>query len=134
DLIALDELRPYVIIGNGDGTFQNPVALVGLPDGKGASILSYVDAGPIDVDGDGKLDIVGLGRTINGSVIAVFTGDGNGVFNATGSYLISNMAPSLLALGDVNKDGYGDALVMDQAGMLYPAMSVKGLNAWVERP
>jgi hypothetical protein len=70
-------------------------------------------AAAADLDGDGKMDLVGLGTvspTEEG--IAVYTGDGRGGFAAPVTFRIPEGQPgSAIVAGDFNRDGKLDLLV-----------------------
>src|SRR5262249_36337520 len=85
-------------IGNGDGTFK---AKVSYADGTDPA-YGLVS---IDLDGDGKLDVVSSDYT-NG-VVSVFIGNGDGTFKARASYSVSASAAGLVAT-DFNGDGAPD--------------------------
>jgi hypothetical protein len=98
-----------VLLGNGDGTLQ-PVMTY---DSAGRTGFAIILA---DVNGDGKLDLVVLNscastdNCANGT-IGVFLGSGDGTFQAPVTYDSGGVAPSSLAVGDVNGDGAPDLLV-----------------------
>jgi hypothetical protein len=66
-----------------------------------------------DVDGDGKIDLVGFGA----GGLAVLRGRGDGQFDAAAGAAIN--APVALGVGDFNGDGRSDAAVLLGEGKLY---------------
>jgi hypothetical protein len=94
-----------VMLGNPDGTFQDPVNLNTAFGAKSAA------AG--DMNGDGKPDLVVANGTA--SNLVVFLSNGDGSFQspkATGSLFLA----TYLALGDFNNDGKLDAAVRGIGG------------------
>lgn len=60
-----------IFLGNGDGTFQAP---------KSTNVgISFSTIVAVDVNGDGKADVLGL---VFGGQVFVFLGNGDGTFNA----------------------------------------------------
>ena len=93
-----------VLLGNGDGTFQNPAFLTGqftMPN----VILS-------DFNGDGKLDIV-VTSCCGDTQPSYFVGNGDGTFQ---SAVALNGGPSAYAVvaADFNADGKPDLAFADQ--------------------
>jgi Bacterial Ig-like domain (group 3)/FG-GAP-like repeat len=98
-----------VALGNGDGTFQNPV---NYPTAGNMSVAATI----ADVNGDGKLDIVAVSDDQH---ISVLLGNGNGTFQSAVSfaapalpgYSSSASTPILgLIAADVNGDGKKDLI------------------------
>jgi hypothetical protein len=92
--------NPYVALGNGDGTFQPPVAIAGgLVESPGDLVVA-------DFNKDGNLDI-GLRTCCNvPSTISILLGNGDGTFQPpmfTGGQ--NNTVYNGLAVGDFNQDG-----------------------------
>ena len=81
-----------VLLGNGDGTFQPPLA---LPQPFPGTLVAA------DFNGDGKLDIAG--ETFNGKV-GIFLGNGNGTFRYERSFDCGTFMEGIAA-GDFNRDG-----------------------------
>ena len=70
-----------------------------------------------DVDGDRRLDVVALdslSSTATTGLVHVYLGNGDGTFRPRTSHA-SGLAPSALAVADVNGDGRADALVGAQS-------------------
>jgi hypothetical protein len=90
----------FVLLGNGDGSFQNPdvYANLGVPDGVASG----------DFNHDGKLDLaVSLYQD---SVIETFVGNGDGTFSV-GQLGFVGTYPGKLIAADFNKDGNLDLAV-----------------------
>lgn len=86
----------FILAGNGDGTFQAPVAAI-------ANIAFYSPLVAADLNGDGKLDLV------VGSVygpMGIYLGNGDGTFSDTANYL-----GAAAAIADFNGDGKLDLAV-----------------------
>ena len=108
-LSSLQEGGVVFYRGNGDGTFQP-----GIPVLNSSSITEFNPLKALDVNGDGKLDvIVTLG---NPSRLALMIGNGDGTFQSPVE--IVNGSGSLFAVADFNNDGRPDLAVWDQ-GSLY---------------
>jgi Bacterial Ig-like domain (group 3)/FG-GAP-like repeat/Abnormal spindle-like microcephaly-assoc'd, ASPM-SPD-2-Hydin/FG-GAP repeat len=90
-----------VLLGNGDGTFQQTVQ---YPSG-GTGPVSVAVA---DFDGDGNLDIA-IANNTSGNV-SVFFGNGDGTFQPAVNFAVGN-GPSSIAAGDVNGDTMPDLVV-----------------------
>ncbi|HSZ57290.1 MAG TPA: FG-GAP-like repeat-containing protein, partial [Tepidisphaeraceae bacterium] len=86
-----------IFLGNGNGTFQQPI---------------IVNAGPFaaDLNGDGKLDLVRL----SGNDIGVLLGNGNGTFQPQRTYYNVGVDPQMVAIADVNGDGKPDLVIPDK--------------------
>jgi hypothetical protein len=96
-----------VLLGNGDGTFQDPRTY----DSGGVGVGSYPGQGPRvavqDLNGDGKADIAVSNPDGN---IGVLLGKGDGTFRATRVFNAGGGA-SAIVVADVNKDGKPDLVV-----------------------
>jgi hypothetical protein len=88
-------------LGNGDGTFQDPVYYTPEYSGYGIAVA--------DVNNDGKLDIVTSG-------LSVLLGNGDGTFTPYGGVNVG--VGDTVTLGDFNGDGQLDAAVSNTNGGL----------------
>jgi hypothetical protein len=89
-------------LGNGDGTFQPPVTI---------TQFGAVDMTAVDLNNDGKLDLVMVG----GNTIGILYGNGDGTFQTPVTYSTPSSVNSL-AVADLNGDGYPDIAVGDDNG------------------
>ncbi len=96
----------YVLLGNGDATFQTPVRYP-----VGGKVTSIAIA---DFNGDGKPDIAVSGASYNtGATVGILLGNGNGAFQSVAN-LSGATNPVSLAVGDFNNDGKPDLAIADQ--------------------
>ena len=98
--------RPY--LGRGDGTFVDQGR---LPFGGGSFDGSPRQLRLHDLDGDGKLDIVGVDESQ--SALKVLMGAGSGTFEAVVTYAMDD-GPRTLDVGDVNNDGFLDVIATNR--------------------
>jgi len=95
DLAVAGSASVYILVGNGDGTFQTPASL-GI-EGQYVAVA--------DFNGDGNMDLAVADKSI-----LVLLGDGHGSF---GSPIATNAGYPVLTLtvGDFNNDGKPDLAV-----------------------
>jgi hypothetical protein len=109
DLAVLMQGSPYILIGNGDGTFQKPRRLV-VNNHIGCSFGP--DLFVSDFNGDGKADLAYCERDQNNGKIWVALGNGDRTFKKPVSYPIENGRYGFaFAAGDFNSDGKTDLVV-----------------------
>lgn len=92
--------RLWFYKGNGDGTFQAPVA-------SSPGIANLFSAATADLNGDGHLDLI-FGTY---GAIIVLLGNGDGTFGQPAYYSVPGGDAQSLALGDFNGDGKIDVAV-----------------------
>lgn len=106
DLVTSDESgKVSVFLGNGDGTFQAQTDYV-----VGSSGNDVVSVAAVDVNGDGKLDLVAC--NVENQEAAVLLGKGDGTFG-TASYYSTGAESNSMVTGDFNGDGFIDLAVVN---------------------
>jgi len=93
-----------VLLGNGDGTFQPPVS---YDEGGGNAGGLGEGVALIDLNGDGKLDIVTVDYA---GAAAVLMGNGDGTFQPVVLYPLFDDATSIV-VEDMNHDGKPDLVI-----------------------
>ena len=99
-----------VLLGNGDGTFQSALSY-----GSGGNLATSIAV--LDVNGDGKPDLLvtnncdSSSNCLNGGVVSVLLGNGNGTFQAAVSYNSGGYYAYSVAVADVSGDGHPDLVV-----------------------
>ena len=93
-----------VLLGNGDGTFQEAVTYA-----SGGDAATSVAIG--DLDGDGNLDLAVA--NYGSSTIGVLLGSGDGTFGQAVSFSPGGLLPISIAIDDLNGDGHPDLILAD---------------------
>jgi hypothetical protein len=96
-----------VLLGNGDGTFQAPP----ISTNSGASLTALA---AIDLNGDGKADVVGIFK----NSLMVYLANGDGTFAAGVPYSLGAVQiapPTLIVFGEFNGDHKTDVAVLSAA-------------------
>jgi hypothetical protein len=103
--LVSDSGNLYVLLGKGDGTFQNPVEYP-TPSNSIAVVAG-------DFNGDGILDLAtSNGRGTSTSTVSVLLGNGDGTFQSHVDYSTGQGA-NLLTVADINGDGILDLAMSD---------------------
>lgn len=107
DTVSICGWEIDVALGNGDGTFQQPIVnLFSLPGGYGSFAITLGD-----FNGDGKLDVAVWGNSPSGVALSIFLGDGAGNLSYNATYNAPNSGncwvvyPNSIYVADFNGDG-----------------------------
>jgi hypothetical protein len=101
DVVGAVGQTVYVLLGNGDGTFQTPVGSGG-PAGSTVTGINVAD-----VNADGKLDLIVTGSlNASTSFVATMIGNGDGTFQAPVETDFAGLhLPAKPVMADFNGDG-----------------------------
>jgi FG-GAP-like repeat/FG-GAP repeat len=100
--------RLSILLGNGDGTFQTPVAYPADYYSNGIAVA--------DFNGDGNLDVAVT--SYQQHTVSIYFGNGDGTFQAPVDYNVF-YPPRALAIGDFDLDGSRDLAVGDNQGDVF---------------
>ncbi len=109
-----------LLMGNGDGTFQAPVA---YPTGEDSSGIP-VSLVAVDLNGDGLPDIAAANR--NDSSVSILLNSGGGKLKAPAVIATAPYDPHYLAFADLNADGKPDLLAAAEFSNAVLVLTGKG--------
>lgn len=119
DLVMVGTDGISVILGNGNGTFQAAKLFGPVISALGAPFPPICPPQLVDLNGDGKLDIVVANMESTGSsratgFVRTYLGNGDGTFKAPNIFDVhGSLAATWLGTGDHNGDGIPDLIVLD---------------------
>jgi hypothetical protein len=122
---VIDEID--VLLGNGNGAFQDPIQATTFAVGFGAKQMVAAD-----FDGDGKLDMACLVPGALRDELKVFRGNGDGTFDDSPLAFDSTGDVAGLAVGDFNRDGRPDLAVAFDGGQFFGQLG--GVDVFLNRP
>jgi len=101
------EERLYVLLGNGDGSFQDPAPVSAPAPSRPGSSLGHLPVVAADFNGDGKTDLAAAGM--------VYLGNGNGTFQTAQPFDAGPFTATGLAVADLNGDARLDLVAVNGA-------------------
>ncbi|HEY6769300.1 MAG TPA: VCBS repeat-containing protein [Candidatus Sulfotelmatobacter sp.] len=118
-LISYAQGDTYLALGNGDGTFQNPLVV-----GGGIGIFSAV----ADFNGDGKLDFatVAPASGLSSGNISIYLGNGDGTFQKFATNPTTGLSTVAVITADLNGDGKIDLVALDTGSSDFSVMLGNG--------
>jgi hypothetical protein len=116
DLAALTSTNKLVILLNDGGEVFHLASSNALPAAPSGSLGGSLAVG--DLDGNGRPDLL-LTYAGNPGTITPFFSSNTGAFHRGGTFSIgATVKPDIsVAIGDLNQDGYGDAVILTPAGV-----------------
>ena len=120
DIVAVVAEYVFTLLGNGDGSFRTGPSM--------HPRLSMNNVVPIDLNGDGKTDLIvsGDGSGTGGAGIAVYFGNGDGTFQSPVAYGVPDSYMGWVVVGDFNGDGIPDAVLAGTLGIWFFAGQAGG--------
>lgn len=116
DIAFCDSEGIGIMLGNGDGTFQQPIYHVIDTTGfSGAGSFAFAVG---NINSDGKQDLI-VSEYANENIptMAIFLGKGDGTFQSPQMLNVTANGPSGVAVGDFNSDGLLDVIFLSGGGM-----------------
>jgi hypothetical protein len=119
DLAVFFTFSLVVYFGDGTGKFTS-----GPVTGESSGNHTFA-ASPVDVNGDGNLDLISLSDRSGGNVITLYLGKGDGTFSEK-QVAIGRHAPGPPVVGDFNEDGNLDLAFSNGRGTTWVALNQGG--------
>jgi hypothetical protein len=117
DLVFTDQDELFLLLGNGDGTFQKvrDIPLPNVKDGTGNPVAQLAFAVAVgDFNHDGTLDLAVTGNALVSGIstgfVNILLGRGDGTFKVGSTTAISSSGPENVAVADLNADGNLDVV------------------------
>jgi hypothetical protein len=107
-----------VLLGNGDGTFQEPAMTTSLPSGPNAMTSGHFGTGPLDL-----ALTLGFGSS---DTVQILVGNGNGTFTLGASYELDALNSDSMIAADFRNDGRTDLAVAELEGRGVAVLLGKG--------
>jgi hypothetical protein len=100
-----------VLLGNGDGTFQEPAITTELPTGPGPLVAGQFGASK-------NLDLAAVvSATLSSEAVQILLGNGDGTFSFGDSYPLQALSTESIISADFRNDGKTDLAVPEFEGM-----------------
>ena len=113
-----------VLLGNGDGAFQEPAITTPLPSGPNAMTSGHFGAGALDL-------ALTLGFA-SSDTVQILVGNGDGTFSLGESYELSALNSQSIIAADFRNDGRADLAVAELDGMGVAVLLGKGDHEFEE--
>lgn len=116
DIVAVQAHTAFTFVNLGSGAFDPRQFFDTFPNIWVLSQLVY-DISLVDVDGDGRLDLLATGGNYG---VSVWTGNGDGTLNPIPRrHAVGYATVNAMAIGDLNGDGRPDAVVEFGGGLYH---------------
>jgi hypothetical protein len=119
-----------LVLGNGDGTFQQPNTFLTAASGDTNTYALVAQ----DFNNDGNLDIAAVNNKTNNVSVLLGNGGVNGVFQGFQGHVEYNVGtqPVAIAYGDFNKDGNMDLVVANNGSNNVSLLTNNGDGTFVQ--
>ncbi|WP_068261001.1 SdrD B-like domain-containing protein [Rubripirellula obstinata] len=96
-----------ILLNDGEGNFAQDSSATSLPRGK------YVAVEAVDLDSDGKSEIIAVSQEEFGSTLSVFSFENNGFQTVSQTSIAAEVTG--IAVGDLNRDSIPDVVVVSES-------------------